>query len=82
MIPLLKGSIGILKRIDKSEPHRVNIQYLAIMSVGFIATVGVLVLETFIGAIPNIASYLGWGLTLFTLATAYKGFFAIKKKVE
>ncbi len=79
MIPLLKGSTGILKRINKNEPHYVNILYLGIMSIGFIAAVGALVVETFIGNIPNFASYLGWGLTVFTLATAYKGFFAIKK---
>lgn len=82
-LPMLVGSLKLLNRIDKDDPHRGNVLSITAMVVGFLVMIFLFVMITIYrmttGILPNIFSYLGDFAALVTLVSAYLGFFRAKK---
>jgi hypothetical protein len=83
IIPILRQSILLRKKVSPTDPIASNLKYLGIMMIFFIITLIMFVLETIwnisTGETQNIFSFLANILVIFTILSAYRGFYSRKK---
>jgi hypothetical protein len=80
LFPMLIHCFRLIRKLDKKESIKDNIKYLGLMSALIIITFVFFALETLLGTGGiNTYSFLAWGTLLFTLISAYLGFFRSQK---
>ncbi len=75
LFPMLRGSLVLIKKLDKSNPGYRNVRYMIMLVLFFLCALVWLGLESLFPGSINIFSYLAWAFIVGSLVTAFLGFF-------